>query len=100
VKINKESLATFKQIANIPKKDMENYHWVMFTHAMNFFKECASLEKPILRHFFTSLLSDLLTEDLVTLKNLISIEFLKPQNNSMQVQASEPNCHDILKTKF
>jgi hypothetical protein len=29
----------------------------MFTHAMDFFQECASLKKPIPEHFFTSLLS-------------------------------------------
>jgi hypothetical protein len=26
----------------------------IFTHAMDFFKECASFKKPILEHFFTS----------------------------------------------
>jgi hypothetical protein len=49
----------------------------MFTHAMDFFKEHASLKKPILKHFFTSLFNDLSTKDLVTLRNLISINFLK-----------------------
>ncbi len=33
----KESFAILKQIVNIPKEDMEDYHWVMFTHAMDFF---------------------------------------------------------------
>jgi hypothetical protein len=32
-----KSLAILKQIVNIPNKDMENYHWVMFTHAIIFF---------------------------------------------------------------
>jgi hypothetical protein len=50
---------------------MENYHWVMFTHAMNFFQEWASLKKPIPKLFFTSSLKDLLIEDLVTLGNPI-----------------------------
>jgi hypothetical protein len=36
----------------------------MFTHAMGFFQEHASLKKPIPEHFFTSLLKDLSTEDL------------------------------------
>jgi hypothetical protein len=40
VKIDKESLALLKQTVNIPKEDMEDYHLVMFTHAMDFFKEC------------------------------------------------------------
>jgi hypothetical protein len=31
-----KNLATLKQIVNIPKEDMEDYHWVMFTHAMIF----------------------------------------------------------------
>jgi hypothetical protein len=38
-----------------------NYHWAMFTHAMNFFKKHASLKKLILEHFFTSLFNDLST---------------------------------------
>jgi hypothetical protein len=36
-----------KQFVNIPKEDVEDYHWAMFTHAMDFFKERASLKKPI-----------------------------------------------------
>jgi hypothetical protein len=58
---------------------MEDYHWAIFTYAMEFFKECTSLKKPILEHFFTSSFNDLLTKDLVTLVNLLSIEFLKPR---------------------
>jgi hypothetical protein len=77
-KINKGSLAILKQIVNIPKEDMEDYHYMMFTHAMDFFEEHISLKKPILEHFFTSLLSNLSTKDLVTYGNLLSIEFLKP----------------------
>jgi hypothetical protein len=37
------------------------------------------LKKPIPNYFFTSLLSGLSIEYLVTLGNLLSIEFLKPQ---------------------
>jgi hypothetical protein len=44
-KINKNSFVILKQTINIPKEDMEDYHWVMFTHTMEFFKECASLKK-------------------------------------------------------
>jgi hypothetical protein len=77
-KINKESLTLFKQTVNIPKEDMENYHWVMFTHVMNFFQEQASLKKPIPQHFFTNLLKDLSTKDLVTLGNLLSTKFMEP----------------------
>jgi hypothetical protein len=58
---------------------MENYHSAMFTHVMNFFKEHASLKKPIPKHFFTSLFNNLLIKDLITLGNMLSIEFLKPQ---------------------
>jgi hypothetical protein len=72
VKIDKESFALFKQTVNISKHDMEDYNWVMLTHAMDFFKERASLKKLILKHFFTSLVNDLLTKDLVTLGNLLS----------------------------
>jgi hypothetical protein len=43
-----KSLALLKQIVNILKEDMEDYNWAMFTRAMDFFKECASLKKLIL----------------------------------------------------
>jgi hypothetical protein len=84
-KIEKESFAILKQTINIPKENMEYYHWVMFTHTMDFFKECASLKKPIPQHFFTSLLNNLSTEELVTHGNLLSTKFLKPQRLSMQL---------------
>ncbi len=51
----------------------------MFTHAMDFFKECASLKKSIPKHVCTSLLNDLSTKDLVTLVNLLSTKFMKPK---------------------
>jgi hypothetical protein len=51
----------------------------MFTHAMDFFKEHASFKKLILEHFFTSLLNDLSTEDLLKLGNLLYIEFMNPR---------------------
>jgi hypothetical protein len=72
-KIDKESLAILKQIVNISKEDMENYHWAMFTHAMDIFFKHASLKKLIQEHFFTSLLNNLSTKDLVSLENLLSI---------------------------
>jgi hypothetical protein len=54
-KIVKESLTLLKQIVNITKEDMEDYHFAMFTHAMDFFQEHmderASLKKPTLEHF-------------------------------------------------
>jgi hypothetical protein len=37
-KIDKENLALLKETINIPKEDVEDYHWVMFTHAMEFFQ--------------------------------------------------------------
>ncbi len=79
MKMDKENLSTMRQSVNISKDDMEDYNLAMFTHAMNFFKECASLKKLILKHFFTSLLNDLSIEDLLTFGNLISIEFMKPR---------------------
>jgi predicted flavoprotein YhiN len=48
---------------------MEDYHWVMVTHA----KECTSLKKYIPEHFFTSVLNDFTTKDLVTFDNLLLI---------------------------
>jgi hypothetical protein len=47
---------------------MEDYNCAMFTHAMDFFKEHASLKKPIPKYFFTILFNDLL-----------STKFMKPQ---------------------
>jgi hypothetical protein len=40
-----------KQTINIMKEDMENYYWAMFTHAMDFFQEWASLKNPIPKTF-------------------------------------------------
>jgi len=79
MKMDKENISIMKQSVNISKDDMEDYNLAMFTHAMNFFKECASLKKPILKHFFTSLLNNLSIEDLLTFGNLISIEFMNPR---------------------
>jgi hypothetical protein len=78
MKIDKKSITLMKQTAHISKEDMEDYNLVMFTHAMDFFKKHASLKKLIPKHVFTSLLSDLLTKDLVTLGNLLSTNFMKP----------------------
>jgi hypothetical protein len=58
---------------------MEDYNLAMFIHAMDFFREHVNLKKLIPKHFLTSLLNDLLTEDLVTLGNLLSTKFMKPQ---------------------
>ncbi len=46
VKINKENVALFKHVIHIYKEDMKYYNLVMFTHAMDFFKEHVSLKKP------------------------------------------------------
>jgi hypothetical protein len=79
VKIDQEDLTLLKQTIHISKEDMENYNLVMFTHAMDFFKEHASLKKQILELFFTSLLNNFLTKDLLMLGNLMLIEFMKPK---------------------
>jgi len=55
-KLTKNNLALLKKTINILKEDMEDYHWAMFTHAMEFFQECTSLKKLIPKHLFTSLL--------------------------------------------
>jgi hypothetical protein len=57
---------------------MEDYHWAMFAHAMEFFQEWASFKKSIPEQFFTSLLQDLSMENIVSLSNLLSIKFMKP----------------------
>jgi hypothetical protein len=46
------------------KEDIRNYHWVMFKHAMEFLKQCPSLHKPFLQHYFISFMKDLLTKNL------------------------------------
>jgi hypothetical protein len=73
----KKSLAFFKHSANISKENIKDYNWAKFTHAMDFFKDCASLKKLILKHFFTSLFNDLSTKDLVIVGNLLLIKFMK-----------------------
>jgi hypothetical protein len=52
-KIDWENL--FKHNVNISKDDMEDYNWMMFTHAMDVFKKCASLktDSKIFFHKFT-----------------------------------------------
>jgi hypothetical protein len=77
--MEQKSLSVMKQTVYISKNDMEDYNLTLFTHVMDFFKECVSLKKPILEHFFTSLLNNLSTEDLPTLGNLLSVEFMNPQ---------------------
>jgi hypothetical protein len=57
---------------------MEDYHWAIFTNAMELIQKRASLKKPIPKHIFTSLLQDLSIKDLVSLGNLRSTEFMKP----------------------
>jgi hypothetical protein len=47
--------------------------------AIDLLKECMSLKKLDLEHFFTNLLIDLSKKDLVTLSNLLSTKFMKPQ---------------------
>ncbi len=73
-KIDKNNIALMKQTTHISKED---YKLAMFTHAMDFLKECASLKKSIPEHFFTSLLNKSI-EDLVTLGNLLLTKFMKP----------------------
>ncbi len=57
---------------------MEDYNLAVFTHAMDFFKGCASFKMSILEHFFISLLNDLSTKDLLTLGNLLSTKIMNP----------------------
>jgi hypothetical protein len=74
--MDKESLSIMKQTVNISKDDMEDYNLAMFTHVMDFFKKHASLKKLVPKHFSTSLLNNLSTEDLLTLGNLLPTEFM------------------------
>jgi hypothetical protein len=50
----------------------------MLTHAMDFSKEHANLKRSIANFVFTSLFNNLSIEDLMTLGNLLSTEFMKP----------------------
>ncbi len=77
-KMDKKSLSIMRQTMNFSKDDMEDYNLAMFTHAMDF-KERANLKRPIPEHFFTSLLNDLSTKDLLTLENLLSTQFMNPR---------------------
>ncbi len=47
VKMDKESFSIMKQSVNISKNDMEDYNLAMFTHVIDFLKECVSLKKSI-----------------------------------------------------
>jgi hypothetical protein len=93
-KNKQRNISLVKQTINISKENVEDYKLAMFTHAMNLFKERANLKWSILKHFFTSLLSDLSIEDLVTLGNLLPTKFMKPKKNYMQLQVGEPRCHN------
>ncbi len=73
----RKSFHVLKQTINISKEAMEDYNLAMFTHAMDFFIKCVNLKKLAIKHFFTSLFNNLSTKDLVTLGNLLSIEFMK-----------------------
>jgi hypothetical protein len=78
---------------------MEDYHWVMFIHVMDFFEYCASLKKPILEHFFTSLLQDLLTKDLVSFDNFLSTKFMKPNRRLYAIPGRQAWVPQYLKNK-
>jgi hypothetical protein len=77
-KMDKDNFFIMKQNMNISKDDIGDYNLAIFTHAMDFFKEYVSFEKLIPKHFFTSLLNDLSTKDLLTLGNLLSTKFMNP----------------------
>jgi hypothetical protein len=93
-KNKQRNISLIKQTVNISKENVEDYKLAMFTHAMNLFKECANLKWSIPEHFFTSLLSDLSIQDLVTLGNLLPTKFMKPKKNYIQFQVGEPRCHN------
>jgi hypothetical protein len=46
---------------------------------MEFLKQCASLKKPLPKHYFTSLLKDLSNKNLVALCELLTIKIGKPK---------------------
>jgi hypothetical protein len=47
------------------KEDMKNYHWAMFKHVMEFLKQCASLNKPLLEHYFINFFERFINQKLV-----------------------------------
>jgi hypothetical protein len=49
----------------------------MFRHVMEFLKQHTSLKKPLLEHYFTSILKDLSNEHLVTLCELLVTKIAK-----------------------
>jgi len=51
-----KNIELIKHIIHMFKEDRENYNLAMFTHAIDFFKKCVSLKKPIPEHLFYKLL--------------------------------------------
>jgi hypothetical protein len=46
---------------------------------MEFLKQCTSLKKPLLKHYFTSFLKDLSNKEFVTLFELLTTKIGKPK---------------------
>jgi hypothetical protein len=61
------------------KQDIKNYHWVMFKHIMEFLNQRASLKKSLPKYYFTSILKELSTKNLITFCELLAKEIAKPQ---------------------
>jgi hypothetical protein len=72
----------------------------MFKYMMEFLKQCASLKKPLPKHYFPNLLKDLSNEDLVTICGLLATKFGKPKKNYMQLQGSRFGSHNMKETKL
>jgi hypothetical protein len=70
--IDKESLTLLKKIVNIPKEDMEYYHWAIFTH--EFFSRTCKFEETNSKTFFGK---NSLLHDFVSLGNFLSTKFMK-----------------------
>ncbi len=61
----------------------------MFKHAMEFLKQCTSLEKPFLKHYFTNFLKDLSNKNLVALCGLLTTKIGKPKQRLYAIPGIE-----------
>jgi hypothetical protein len=66
----------------LPSNDVDTCH--------GFLPRIASLKQWIPKQFFTSLLKDLLTEDLVTFRNLLSTKFMEPNRQLHATPSKQP----------
>jgi len=68
-------------------------------HMMEFLKQCTSLKKPLLEHYFINFLKDLSNEDFVMLCGLLTIEIGKPKRKLHAIPVGGHGSHNTKETK-